>query len=222
MEVSIDNLRTSLGWGALFAIVVMFLFYRGWRAPVLIGLAIPIALVMALLGFYLLNISINIISLSGLILGVGLMIDNSIIVIDNIYQYRATGLDWTTACVKGANEVIRPLISSALTTCSVFLPLIFLSGIAGALFYDQAMSIAIALTASLLVAYVLLPTLLRLMGEKQIKSPPSTKHKKKSLHCISGCSAILPLVVYTAIFDTTGRQFFTIQSISPSDLSKSY
>ncbi len=178
LEVSIDNLRTSLGWGALFAIVVMFLFYRGWRAPVLIGLAIPIALVMALLGFYLLNISINIISLSGLILGVGLMIDNSIIVIDNIYQYRATGLDWTTACVKGANEVIRPLISSALTTCSVFLPLIFLSGIAGALFYDQAMSIAIALTASLLVAYVLLPTLLRLMGEKQIKSPPSTKHKK--------------------------------------------
>ncbi len=177
LEVSIDNLRTSLGWGSLFAIVVMFLFYRGWRAPVLIGVAIPVALVMALLGFYLLDISINIISLSGLILGVGLMIDNSIIVIDNIYQYRATGLDWTTACVRGANEVIRPLISSALTTCSVFVPLIFLSGIAGALFYDQAMSIAIALTASLLVAYVLLPTLLRLMGEKQMKND-KTRHEK--------------------------------------------
>jgi multidrug efflux pump subunit AcrB len=177
LEVSIDNLRTSLGWGALFAIVVMFLFYRGWRAPILIGVAIPVALVMALLGFYLLDISINIISLSGLILGVGLMIDNSIIVIDNIYQYRATGLDWTTACVRGANEVIRPLISSALTTCSVFVPLIFLSGIAGALFYDQAMSIAIALTASLLVAYILLPTLLRLIGEKQMKNG-ITKHKK--------------------------------------------
>ncbi|NJL76640.1 MAG: efflux RND transporter permease subunit [Saprospiraceae bacterium] len=166
LEISINNLSTSLGWGGLFAILVMFLAYRGWRAPVLIGLTVPIALVIALLGFYLLDLSINIISLSGLILGVGLMIDNSIIVIGNIYQYRVTGLDWTEACVKGANEVIRPLISSALTTCCVFLPLVFLSGISGALFYDQAMSITIALAASLLVAYLLLPTLLRLMKGK--------------------------------------------------------
>ena len=167
LEVSIDNLRTSLGWGALFTILVMFLAYRGWRVPVLIGLTVPTALVLSLLGFYLLDISINIISLSGLILGVGLMIDNSIIVIDNIYQYRAMGLDWTEACAKGANEVIRPLISSALTTCCVFLPLVFLSGIAGALFYDQAMSITIALIASLLVAYIPLPTLLQLIGKNQ-------------------------------------------------------
>lgn len=184
LEASIENLRTSLGWGALFAIVVMFLFYRGWRAPVLIGITIPVALVITLLGFYLLEISINIISLSGLILGVGLMIDNSIIVIDNIYQYRSTGLDWTSACTKGANEVIRPLISSALTTCSVFLPLIFLSGIAGALFYDQAMSITIALAASLLVAYILLPTLLRLMGEKETQQATNSPKKSYFTHSV--------------------------------------
>lgn len=176
LEVSIDNLRTSLLYGAFFAAIILFLFFRGWRAPVLITIAIPISLVIALLSFYLLDISINVISLSGLILGVGLMIDNSIIVMENVQQYRQMGYGRTEACVRGTNEVIRPLISSALTTCSVFLPLIFLSGLAGALFYDQAVSISIALGASLLVAYVLLPTLLRLLGtpeeekERQVES----------------------------------------------------
>ncbi len=169
LEVSIDNLRTSLLYGAFFAVVVMFLFFRGWRAPLLIAIAIPVALLLSLIGFYVLDISINIISLSGLILGVGLMIDNSIIVIENIQQYRRMGFDWLAASAKGANEVIRPLISSALTTCSVFLPLLFLSGIAGELFYDQAVSISVALTASLLVAYVLLPTLMVLLTKKQPK-----------------------------------------------------
>jgi len=166
LEVSIDNLLSSLGYGALFAFLVLFIFFREWRAPILIGIAVPLALVVALLGFYLIDLSINTISLAGLILGVGLMIDNSIIVIENIRQQRRMGYGLTEACVRGGNEVIRPLISSALTTCSVFLPLIFLSGIAGALFYDQAVSITIALGASLLVAYLLLPTLLRLIARR--------------------------------------------------------
>ncbi|MEM9886233.1 MAG: efflux RND transporter permease subunit [Bacteroidota bacterium] len=170
LEVSIDNLRGSLLYGACFAIVVMFLFFRSWKAPFLIAIAIPVALIITLLFFYLLDISINIISLSGLILGLGLMIDNAIIVIENIQQYRKIGYERTAACVKGANEVIRPLLSSALTTCSVFLPLVFLSGLAGALFYDQATSISLALFASLLVAYVLLPTLFRLLLPKQKSS----------------------------------------------------
>ena len=101
------------------------------------------------------GISINIISLAGLVLGVGLMVDNSIIIIDNIRQFRLMGLSSQEAAVRGASEVIRPLVSSALTTCSVFLPLIFLSGVAGTLFFDQAVSIAIALAASLVVAYFL-------------------------------------------------------------------
>jgi len=164
LEVSITNLRSSLLYGAAFAFIILFLFFWEWQAPLLIGLVIPCSLVMAILGFYLLGLSINIISLSGLILGVGLMIDNSIIVIENIRQYRKMGYALSDAAVRGANEVIRPLISSALTTCSVFLPLIFLSGIGGALFYDQALSISIALGVSLLVAYILLPTLVRLFG----------------------------------------------------------
>jgi len=177
LAVSINNLRTSLLYGACFAILIMFFFFRDWRAPVLIGLAVPLALLLSVLGFYLLDLSINIISLSGLILGVGLMIDNSIIVIENIRQYRAMGHSPTEAGVQGAREVIRPLISSALTTCSVFVPLVFLSGLAGALFYDQALSISIALGMALLVAYFLLPTLWRLLdrGRPYGKKPESDR-----------------------------------------------
>jgi len=164
LRVSIDNLLGSLAYGALFAFLILFAFFREWRAPLLIGIAVPLALVIAFLGFYLAGLTVNVISLAGLILGVGLMIDNAIIVIENIRQQRRLGYPLAEACVRGGEEVIRPLLSSALTTCSVFLPLVFLSGIAGALFYDQAVSISIALAASLIVAYVLLPTLMRLIG----------------------------------------------------------
>jgi multidrug efflux pump subunit AcrB len=167
LRVSVDNLLGSLSYGAFFAFIVLFVFFREWRAPLLIGVAVPLALILALLGFYLLGLSVNIISLAGLILGVGLMIDNSIIVIENIRQYRRQGHALVEACARGGEEVIRPLVSSALTTCSVFLPLIFLSGLAGALFYDQAVSISVALAASLAAAYILLPTLTRLLGARR-------------------------------------------------------
>jgi len=166
LRVSIDNLLGSLGYGAFFAFLILFTFFREWRAPLLIGVAVPLALIVAFLGFYLAGLTVNVTSLAGLILGVGLMIDNSIIVIENIRQQRRMGYPLPEACVRGGEEVIRPLLSSALTTCSVFLPLVFLSGIAGALFYDQAVSISIALGSSLIVAYILLPTLMRLVGRR--------------------------------------------------------
>ncbi len=162
LDIAVNNLSTSLQWGALFAVLILFVFFKEWRSPVLMAIVIPVSLIVALFGFFLLNISINVISLSGLVLGVGLMIDNSIIVIENIRQFIRSGTTHEEACVNGPEEVIRPLISSALTTCSVFVPLIFLSGLAGALFYDQAMSVTLALAASLLTAYILLPTILRL------------------------------------------------------------
>jgi multidrug efflux pump subunit AcrB len=179
LSVSINNLKTSLLYGAFFAFIVMFLFFKSWSSPILIGIAIPVALVMTLLSFYFISLSINIISLSGLILGVGLMIDNSIIVIENIKQYRDAGLDYLTACTKGTNEVIRPLLSSALTTCSVFVPLIFVNGVSGALFYDQALSITLALGMSLITAYFLLPTLLYWVGSRQKNQPPKTAKSTK-------------------------------------------
>ena len=176
LRASIDNLTGGLLYGAGFAVLILFLFFRGWRRPVLIALAVPVALLLAVLGFYLAGLSINVVSLAGLILGVGLMIDNSIIVLDNIDQVGGAGDARQTATA--ADEVIRPLISSALTTVAVFLPLVLLSGVAGALFRDQAVAVTLALAASLLVAYFLLPLLsyklIRDSGPKdaEVKSPP--------------------------------------------------
>ena len=170
LEFSIANLKQDLLIGSLLAFILMFFFLKNVRAPLLIGITIPICLILSILFFNLIHLTINIISLSGLVLGVGLMIDNSIIVIDNITQKRERGLTLSEACVKGTTEIIRPLMASAFTTCSVFLPLIFLSGIAGALFYDQAMAITIGLGVSLLVSVFLLPTLYRLFhkGQKEV------------------------------------------------------
>jgi multidrug efflux pump subunit AcrB len=166
LDVAINNVKQDLIWGILLAFSIMFLFLKDVKSPLLIGVSIPVSLIVSLMFFYAFGISINIISLSGLILGIGLMIDNAIIVIENIIQYREQKNSLTSACVKGANEVVKPLFSSVLTTCSVFLPLSFLSGISGALFYDQAMAITIGLFVSLLVSVTLVPLLYRLFHLK--------------------------------------------------------
>ncbi|HEX2921567.1 MAG TPA: efflux RND transporter permease subunit [Bacteroidales bacterium] len=163
LDYSISNLRGSLLTGGILAFVLMFFFLKDGKSPMIIGFSIPATLVISLLLFYLLGLSINIISLAGLILGVGMMIDNSIVVIENITQWIDRGLSLPDSCVKGTNEVITPLISSVLVTCAVFVPLIFLSGIAGAIFYDQAIAIVIGQGVSLLVGIVLLPTIYYLL-----------------------------------------------------------
>ena len=147
----------------------MFFFLQDVKSPLIIGISIPISLIISVLFMYLFGLSINIISLSGLILGVGMMIDNAIIVIDNITQKLEAGNNLIDACIKGTNEIITPLISSVLTTCSVFLPLLFLSGITGALFYDQALAVAIGLFSSLLVSILLIPVIYKQLKNKNFK-----------------------------------------------------
>lgn len=163
LDYSISNLRQSLLLGGLLAFLLMFLFLKDGKSPLIIGFSIPATLVISLLFFYLVGLSINIISLAGLILGIGMMIDNSIVVIENITQWIERGLSLFDACVKGTSEVVTPLISSVLVTCAVFIPLIFLSGISGALFYDQAIAIVIGQGVSLLVGTTLLPTIYYLL-----------------------------------------------------------
>ncbi len=157
LDYSISNLRGSLIAGAVMACLILFFFMRNWRMPFLIIMTIPISLIITFACFYLLGISVNIISLSGLILGVGMIVDNSIIVIDNVVQRWRGGMRLIDAVVKGTTEVFTPMLSSVLTTCSVFIPLIFLSGTAGALFYDQAIGITTSLFASLAVATFVIP-----------------------------------------------------------------
>ena len=171
LTYSIDNLGQNLYVGAVLACLVLFLFMKDWRLPLLIIITIPLTLIVTLLSFHLLGISLNIISLSGLILGVGMIVDNSIIVIDNVMQRWRQGMPLADALVKGTNEVFTPMLSSVLTTCSVFVPLIFLSGIAGALFYDQAMGVTIALFASFFVAVLVIPVYFMVLYRKRKTCP---------------------------------------------------
>lgn len=157
LTYSIGNLQSNLLVGAILACLVIFFFMKDFRSPILITITIPLALILTLLSFHLLGITINIISLSGLVLGMGMMVDNSIIVIDNITQHWQRGLPLKEAISKATGEVFTPMLSSVLTTCSVFLPLIFLSGVAGSLFYDQAMAVTLALFSSLMVSVLVIP-----------------------------------------------------------------
>lgn len=167
LTAGISNLTTSLLFGGLFAFAVLFLFMGNYRIPIIIGISLPTSVLISFLFFYAFNLSINIISLSGLALGIGMLIDNAIIVLDNIQRHRQEGQVLIESCVRGVNEVMPSLISAVLTTLAVFVPLVFLSGIGGALFYDQAVSISIILLVSLLVAFVLLPLLYRLFTRKR-------------------------------------------------------
>ena len=181
LKFSLNNLKQSLLFGCLLAFLIMFFFMSDFKSPFLIGISIPASLIISIFFLYIFKISINIISLSGLILGVGMMIDNSIIVIDNINQYIEKNYSLSQACIAGTNEVIRPLISSVMTTCAVFIPLVFLSDISGALFYDQAVAIAISLTTSLLVSIMILPVFYRLFYLKSKVTENHSYGKKSSI-----------------------------------------
>lgn len=170
LNAGIDNLTSSLVYGGIFAFAVLFLFMGNVRMPIIMGITLPVSLIISFLLFYTVGLSINIISLSGLALGLGMLIDNAIIVIDNITRKRKDGLSLVQACITGVNEVMAPLISSVLTTLAVFVPLVFLNGLTGSLFYDQAVSVAIILGTSLMVAFVLLPLLYRAFFSKTRKN----------------------------------------------------
>lgn len=182
LKLSIDNLKSSLWIGSILAILIMFFFLKDIKSPLIIAISIPVSLIVSMLLLYVFGLSINIISLSGLILGVGMMIDNAIIVIDTITQKLESGLNLFDACVEGTNEIITPLISSVLTTCSVFLPLLFLSGITGALFYDQAIAVSIGLGSSLIVSIVLIPVIYKQLKNKNFKFEQWLQFNTKTQH----------------------------------------
>ncbi|MCF6241889.1 MAG: efflux RND transporter permease subunit [Bacteroidales bacterium] len=179
LDYTLNNLQQSLILGAVLAFLIMFFFLKDYKSPLLIGISIPVSLIITLLLFFLSGISINIISLSGLILGIGMMIDNSIIVIDNINQHYQRTRKLDISCVNGTNEVFRPMLSSVLTTCAVFIPLVFTGGISGALFYEQAMAVSIGLFISLFVSITLLPAYYRLFYKNEKSNTKITEFLKK-------------------------------------------
>lgn len=175
LDYTIANLKQNLSLGFLFIFVVAVLFLGDVRSPLVIGICMVVSLVICFLFFYLFGMSLNIISLSGLILALGMMIDSCIIVTENIAQYREGGLTLHRACVTGTVEVVTPMLSSSLTTIAVFVPLIFMSGIAGALFYDQAFAVTVGLLVSYVAGILLLPVLYSLFYRRS----ENRKRKRK-------------------------------------------
>lgn len=164
LNISIENLKTSLFYGVLFAIIISILVFKNWKLSLGIVLPVLMSIPVSLFFIFCLKMTLNVISLGGLILGAGMMIDNSIILIDNIQNHENLGAKLFDACLLGTNEVIIPLLSSILTTCSVFLPLVLVKGIAGVLFYDQAISVSIALGVSFVICCTFIPTFYFILG----------------------------------------------------------
>ena len=159
LDYTISNLQENLTLGFLFIFIVAIFFLGDMRSPIIIGISMVTSIVVTFFFFYFCKVSLNVISLSGLILAVGMMIDSSIIVTENISQYREKGYSLKRACATGTTEMITPMLSSSLTTIAVFVPLIFMSGIAGAIFMDQAFSITVGLMVSYITGIMLLPVL---------------------------------------------------------------
>jgi multidrug efflux pump subunit AcrB len=179
LDYTISNLTQNLLLAFTFVCLVSAVFLRDVKSPLIIGLSMFVSLIVSLLFFYLFHISLNVVSLTGLILALGMMIDSSIIVTDNIGQHRqknSTTLD--DACVRGTGEVIAPMLSSSLTTISVFVPLIFMSGIAGAIFFDQAFSVTVGLFVSYATGIVLLPVLYKVVYSFRFKKIRERKRQE--------------------------------------------
>ena len=170
LDYTISNLQQNLSLGFVFICLVAVLFLGDVKSPFIIGISMVVSIVISFFFFYLFKMSLNIISLSGLILALGMMIDNSIIVTENISQYRERGYSLQRACVAGTTEVITPMLSSSLTTVAVFVPLIFMSGIAGAIFFDQAFSVTVGLMVSYFTGIILLPVLYVLVYRTGMKT----------------------------------------------------
>lgn len=170
LDYTISNLQQNLSLGFLFICLVAVLFLGDVKSPLVIGLSMVVSIVISFVFFYLCNMSLNIISLAGLILALGMMIDSSIIVTENISQYRERGYSLRRACVTGTSEVVTPMLSSSLTTIAVFAPLIFMSGIAGAIFFDQAFSVTVGLMVSYLTGIMLLPVLYLLVYRTGVRT----------------------------------------------------
>ena len=159
IDLVISSVLENLLLGALLAVVILLLFLRDFRPTVIVALSIPVSLLLAVVLMYFSGVTLNIISLSGLALGVGMLVDNSIVAIENIYRLRQLGYNAATAAVHGCRQIAGAITASTLTTVCVFAPILFTGGLTRQLFADMGLTIAYSLGASLLVALTLVPAL---------------------------------------------------------------
>lgn len=159
IDLVMDSIINNVLVGALLAILILILFLKDIRPTMVVAVSIPISLITAIVCMYFSGVTLNVISLSGLALGVGMLVDNSIVVIENIYRLRGEGYSAKEAAIQGAGEVAGAILASTLTTVCVFLPIVFTEGITRQLFVDMGLTIAYSLLASLVVALTVVPAM---------------------------------------------------------------
>jgi HAE1 family hydrophobic/amphiphilic exporter-1 len=156
---TIQEVKQTAVYGGILAVLVLLYFLKNFRSTLIIGAAIPISVIITFFLMYSSNISLNIISLGGLALGIGMLVDNSIVVLESIQRYRENGVNLYDSALKGTSEVAGAVTASTLTTVAVFFPIVFVEGIAGQLFKDMALTVTYSLMASLVVSLTLVPML---------------------------------------------------------------
>lgn len=159
INMTVDNAIQNIWMGVLFAAIVLFLFLRDLGATMAVTIAMPCCILFTFLIMNVLGITLNMMSLGGITLGVGMIVDNSIVVLENIFTYRADGYDRLEACTKGTGEVIGAVIASTLTTVAVFLPIALSGGMAGMMFKEFCITIVALLLSSLIISITLVPLL---------------------------------------------------------------
>ena len=173
IDLIINSVLQNLIFGAILAIIVLAIFLRSVRPTIVIAVSIPLSVLVALVCMYFTGITLNMISLIGLALAIGMLVDNSIVVLENIYRLRGQGIPSARAAVMGARQVSGAIVASTLTTICVFLPIVFTGGLVKELFVDLALTVAFALVASLVIALTVVPamssTLLRKAEPKEQK-----------------------------------------------------
>lgn len=189
IDMVMDSIVSSLLFGAVLAILILILFLKDLRPTFIIACSIPISLVTAIACMYFSGVTLNIISLSGLSLGVGMLVDNSIVVIENIYRMRNEGKSMREAAMEGAKEVAGAIMASTLTTVCVFLPIIFTEGITRQLFVDMGLTFGYSLVASLIVALTVVPA----MASKMLRKTKEEKESRFFELLIGGYEKVLRL-----------------------------
>lgn len=174
IHLVVDSITSSLLWGALFAIIVLFIFLRDIRPTFITLFSIPVSVLFAIVLMYFSGITLNMMSLSGLAIAVGMLVDNSIVVIENIYRLKSKGESAAKAAISGAVQVAGAIAASTLTTICVFLPIVFVDGLTRTLFVDMALTLGYALVASLLIAVTFVPA----MSSKVLKNSKAKEPKK--------------------------------------------
>jgi len=203
IKLSIDNVKDNAITGAILAVLVLYLFLRNARSTLVIGLSIPISIIATFVLIYFGNLTLNIMSLGGLALGVGMLVDNSIVVLENIFYHRQIGEEPIKAALSGANEVALAVTASTLTTVAVFLPMVFVSGITAQIFKELALTVTFSLLASLAVALTLVPLLSsRLLTEVSMISEDGPSNRKGIINWV-----LKPLDVFSVFFNKVHSRY---------------